>query len=102
MKNEQLIKRAQELVVDRKIPENEWELIEKFVMPFGPGKFFSNQVSEGAAEWRNRELYDLTAVFAAQTLAASIHGSVTSPSTRLFEIVTGDKDLDKVHEVVKF
>ncbi|QGH73630.1 MAG: head to tail connecting protein [Podoviridae sp. ctpVR23] len=62
-----------------------WDAIERFVSPYR-GKFFNDIRQETAVEWRNREVFDSTAINAAQVLASSIHGSLTSPSIRWFEL----------------
>jgi hypothetical protein len=55
-------------------------------------------ISEHAVEWRKREVYDSTAVMAAQSLAASLHGSLTTPAIRWFELRFRDSDLAENQE----
>lgn len=69
----------------RRTVEEHWQLIERYVVP-GRGKFFQDERSEHELTWRRRELYDSTAPMAAQSLAASIHGSLTSPATKWFDL----------------
>lgn len=69
----------------RRTVEEHWQLIERFVVP-GRGKFFQDERSEHELTWRRRELYDSTAPMACQNLAASIHGSLTSPSIKWFDL----------------
>lgn len=69
----------------RRTVEEHWQLIERFVVP-GRGKFFQDERSEHEITWRRRELYDSTAPMACQSLAASIHGSLTSPATKWFDL----------------
>ncbi len=69
----------------RRTVEEHWQLIERFVVP-GRGKFFQDERSEHELTWRRRELYDSTAPMACQSLAASIHGSLTSPATKWFDL----------------
>jgi hypothetical protein len=69
----------------RRTVEEHWQLIERYVVP-GRGKFFQDERSEHELTWRRRELYDSTAPMAAQSLAASIHGSLTSPSIKWFDL----------------
>lgn len=69
----------------RRTVEEHWQLIERFVVP-GRGKFFQDERSEHELTWRRRELYDSTAPMACQALAASIHGSLTSPSIKWFDL----------------
>ncbi len=79
-------KRFDFLVSQRKTVEDVWDVINKLVVPFR-GDFFRDINSEHAVTWRdNREVFDSTAIDAAGTLAASIHGSLTSPAIRWFEL----------------
>ena len=81
-----IVKRFDFLVSQRKTVEDVWDVINKLVVPFR-GDFFRDVSSEHAVTWRdNREIFDSTAVDAAGTLAASIHGSLTSPAIRWFEL----------------
>jgi hypothetical protein len=68
---------------ERQTVQQEWDLIERFVMPFR-GKFFYDQRSEHSIEWRHREIYDSTAVMAAQNLASSLHSALTNPADQWF------------------
>jgi len=71
----------------RKTVEQDWDLIEKFITPLRGGKFFQDQSSEHEIDWRRgRDVFDSTAILAANTLASSIHGALTSPSTRWFSL----------------
>lgn len=78
-----LSKRLQSLETQRQNLNNVLELVEKFVVPFR-GKFFAPESSEEEVEWRKRDKYDDTAVLAAQTLASSMQGSLTSPAFKWF------------------
>lgn len=70
-----------------------WDAIERFVAPYR-GKFFNDLRQETSVEWRNREVFDSTAIDAAQILASSIHGSLTSPSIRWFDLRFRDDTLN--------
>lgn len=88
-------KRFDALVQQRKTVEDVWETINKLVVPFR-GDFFRDISSEHSVTWRdNREIFDSTAVDAANTLAASIHGSLTSPAIRWFELAYRQEALNK-------
>jgi hypothetical protein len=98
MDGKDIVKRFDMLVSQRKTVEDVWDVINKLVVPFR-GDFFRDINSEHAVTWRdNREIFDSTAVDAAGTLAASIHGSLTSPAIRWFElawredVLNDDKD----------
>lgn len=89
-----LVRRYQELVSDRKVVEGSWDLIERFVYPLGGGKYFQPLSSEGEVNWRRRNIYDDTAILGADTLAASIHGSLTSPAVKWFDFTFADLELN--------
>jgi len=91
-------RRYDALVSQRKTVEDVWEVINQLVVPFR-GDFFRDITSEHAVTWRdNREIFDSTAVDAANTLAASIHGSLTSPAIRWFELAFRDETLMEAQE----
>jgi len=98
MKNEQIIRRLEHLTAERKTIDSAWQTIEKFVAPYR-GQFFENQTSEHEQNWRKREIYDSTAINASQTLAASIHGSITSPAFRWFDLQFRVDQLNQTQEV---
>lgn len=81
----------------RKTVEEHWQLIERFVCP-GRGKFFQDEKTEHELTWRRRELYDSTAPMAAQSLAASIHGALTSPATKWFRLRFRSDELNEMKE----
>ncbi len=62
-----------------------WEECSNFVVPFR-GAFFRPDQDEGEVNWKARWIYDSTAVEAAQTLASSLNGSLTSPLTRWYDM----------------
>lgn len=90
----EIVKRFDTLVSQRKTVEDIWDVINKLVVPFR-GDFFRDISSEHAVTWRdNREIFDSTAVDATNTLAASIHGSLTSPAIRWFELAWRESELN--------
>lgn len=102
MDPKEIKKRFDSLVSQRKTVEDVWEIINKFVVPFR-GDFFRDVSSEHSVTWRdNREIFDSTAVDAANTLAASIHGSLTSPAIRWFELAYRDLNLNTDKEAAKW
>lgn len=92
--NASIVKRFEQLWSTRKTVENTWDVIERFVAPYR-GRFFQEVNTEHSVEWRKREVYDSTAVMSAQSLAASLHGSLTTPAIRWFELQFRDADLNK-------
>ena len=98
MDGKEIRRRYEALVSQRKTVEDVWEVINQLVVPFR-GDFFRDITSEHAVTWRdNREIFDSTAVDAANTLAASIHGSLTSPAIRWFELAYRDTELNATKE----
>lgn len=81
----EIIRRFNVHVSERSNIESTWEMIEQFVVPFR-GRFFQDNKSELSIEWKTRNVYDSTAIMANQTLASSIHGSLTSPAIRWFQL----------------
>jgi hypothetical protein len=81
-----LIKRFRALASDRTTVQVMWDAIERFITPYR-GRMFYDQRSEHSIDWFNsRDIYDATAVMAHKNLSASIHGSLTSPTIRWFNM----------------
>lgn len=78
---------------DRSSVEQLWDQIERYVLPFS-GDMYDDSEFENSKDWRNRSLYDSTAVVSAQTLAAAVHGALTSPASKWFS-------LEFVNQIVK-
>jgi len=96
-----IVKRFEQLYNSRHTVEESWDVIERFIMPYR-GRFFEESSSEGAIEWRKREIYDSTAVMAAQSLAASLHGSLTTPAIRWFDLRFRQGELTEDSEAVEW
>jgi hypothetical protein len=95
MNNEEIVKRFDYLWSERKgTVEQVWDLIEKFVLPLR-GDFYVSLNDEGEVDWHRRGIYDATAIFACQSLAASIHGNLTSPAQRWFELKFRDEETNQ-------
>jgi hypothetical protein len=93
MKPNDIKKRFEALVSERKVVEQQWQTIETYVAPFR-GKFFRSNSGEQGIDWReNRNVYDATAVQAHIQLAASIHGALTNPAIVWFEMQWRDKSM---------
>ncbi len=80
-----ICQRFEALTSQRNTIEQTWQWIERYIVPFR-GKFFRPQTSEHEIEWSQRIIFDDTAIDAAQTLAASIHGALTNPSFQFFSL----------------
>lgn len=102
MNERNLISRFEALATQRKTPEQTWDLIEKFIMPIRGGKFFQTQSSEHEIDFRRPEIYDDTALIGADTLAAAIHGSLTSPAIRWFDLRFRDDALNSQNDAQRW
>lgn len=60
-----------------------FDLVDRFVTPYR-GDVYQDLRTEGEVDWRNREIYDGTAIQAAQTLASSLQGSMTPVAMQWF------------------
>ncbi len=91
-----IVKRMSALEGQRKIVEGTWDLIEKFIGPIRGGKFFQTQISEAAIDWRRgRDVYDNTAIIAADILASAVHSALTSPSLQWFGLRFRNDELNE-------
>jgi hypothetical protein len=91
--NDHLIQRFEALWSERKTVEQQWQDIERFIAPY-KGRFFQQNSGEHSIEWQEtRQVYDATAVQASIQLASSIHGALTNPAIRWFEMQWRDPDL---------
>jgi len=92
----QLISRYEALRTSRRTVESVWNEITRLVFPY-KGDMFRDYPDEQSVDWRdNRDTFDSTAIFAANTLAASIHGSLTSPTIRWFELRFREDDVNEI------
>lgn len=86
--------RFEVLKADRTGIEQAWEQVEKFVSPLGGvGSNQGGPTRESEVGWQRQEIWDFTAIDGCQKLAASIHGSVTSPAIRWFRLTFRSKEL---------
>ena len=74
-----------------------WQDIERLVTPYR-GRFYKEELSEHTIEWFKRQIFDSTAVEAASTLAASIHGALTSFTSQWFSLSFQSKELNADYE----
>ena len=92
--HQDLIGRFKGLVSERTTVQQMWDAIETYITPYR-GKFFRDQRNEHTIDWfESRDIYDSTAPMAAKNLAASIHGSLTSPTIKWFDIRFRDDKLN--------
>ena len=99
--NGEIVNRFNQKWASRKTVEATWDVITRFVAPYR-GRFFQQITSEHAIEWRHREIYDSTAVMAAQSLAASLHGALTTPTIRWFDMQFREKKLNKDQDAAEW
>lgn len=87
MKPRELLSRYDALFSQRKgTVEEHWELIQKYISPMRSGQFYADQSSEYEIQYRRPEVYDSTAVTGADILASSIHGAMTNPALKWFNM----------------
>ncbi len=89
-------KRFDTLDADTKYVKGVWNELERYVVPYR-GRMFTNEKSEGAVDWDKYNHYDSTAVNAASTLAASIHGAVL-PNLQWFYARYKNEEVQKTNE----
>ena len=88
---ESLIKRYDRLKSDRVNWDQMWEELATYLMP---GKVdFISTTTKGTK--RAAEVYDSTGIHALQILSASLHGSLTSPSTKWFGLRFREDELNE-------
>ena len=88
---ESIIKRYDRLKSDRVNWDQMWEELATYLMP---GKVdFITTTTRGTK--RAAEVYDSTAIHALQILSASLHGSLTSPSTKWFGLRFREDELNE-------
>lgn len=100
--NQDLVRRYEQCKSERSNVENDWDLIERYVTPYRGG-FFENLKQENSVDWRqNRDTFDSTAIRAHKNLAASIHGSVTNPGLRWFNLSFRNQELQEDQKALKW
>jgi len=97
MDSQDLKKRYDSLVTQRKTLDDTLEEIEQYVAPFRGG-FFEPLKVEQEVRWRRRKIYDSTAIDSAEMLSSSLQGSLTSPSTKWFALGFRDSLLNEEQE----
>lgn len=59
-----------------------WNDVEKYIMPLRIGNMYMREMTEAAVRLIREDVYDSTAIFAAQRMANAMHGTITNPSTK--------------------
>jgi len=91
-----LKKRFDAAYTNSQVVRGVWNELERFVVPYR-GRMFQSETSEGSVEWDKYNHYDDTAVIAAQTLSASMHGAIL-PSLQWFDLVFDDAEIQDNEE----
>tara|TARA_R100000995_G_scaffold30176_3_gene13436 strand:- start:17447 stop:19063 length:1617 start_codon:yes stop_codon:yes gene_type:complete len=77
-----LLKQLQQLEQQRKTWENHWQEIGDYIIP----RKADVTLSRTAGDKRMEKIYDATAIHAAELLSASLHGMLTNPSSKWFDL----------------
>lgn len=101
MQTTEIITRFNKCKADRTTVDQLFELIERYVAPFR-GEFFEDQFSEHQIDWRKPELYDSTAVIAAQILSSSMQGALTNPAVRWFQYLYDKPELASITQAAEW
>jgi len=86
---------------ERKNLEGMWKLVEQFISPYRT-MFFQSKMSENSVDWRLRDLFDSSAIFANQNLAASLDGSLTNSAIQWFHYIFKEPQAAAFVEVNKW
>lgn len=82
MENVDVVQRIDALKMARSSVEAIWNDVEKYIMPLRMGNMYIQDVSENAIRLIRDDIYDSTAIFAAQRMANAMHGTITNPSIK--------------------
>ena len=97
-----LCKRFMQESADRQTVQQTWDMITQYIQPHR-GRYFQDQKNEQSINWQEgRKNYDSTALQGAKNLASRLHGDITSPTVRWFDIRFRDEKLNKNKQVVEW
>jgi hypothetical protein len=103
MDNEEIIRRYDEQFAQRRSNfDQDADLIERYIDPIRGGKFYQQQSSEAEIEFRRPEVFDSTAMNAANILSASVQSAVTPADTQWFDLMFRGDDMNKDKESVEW
>lgn len=94
-KAKEYCKRFEKLRSDRLVWESHWQEIFDYIVP----RKNTVTTKEVPGEKRGYELFDTTAIMSNQLLSGALHGMLTNPAVRFFELIMGDPTLDADEEV---
>lgn len=101
MKPDEAKRRFDVLTSDRSNVEGTWEIIEKYVTPYR-GEMFRVVQGEQSVDWTRRDIFDSTAIVAAQNLASALQGSMTPPAIKWFNLGFKDSRINQDHDAMKW
>lgn len=79
----EIVRRIDALKMARSNVEVIWNDVEKYIMPMRVGNMYVRDFSEQSVSTLIRDdVYDSTAIFAAQKMSNAMHGSITNPNTK--------------------
>jgi len=92
---QEYIKKFEKMRSDRSVWESHWQECYDYIVPR------KNDVTteRTAGEKRNTDLFDTTAIMSNQLLSGALHGMLTNPATRFFELIMGNPALDGEEEI---
>lgn len=94
---EKILKEYEALKGRRSLWEQRWQELAEYIVPRKASVL--TQVLGGGGEKRTKQMFDSTAPRANQKLAAAIHGSLTSPVLRWFNLKMRADDLNRDSEI---
>jgi hypothetical protein len=78
----EIVRRTDALKMARSTIEVIWNDVEKYIMPLRVGNMYTRDMAESAVVLLRDDVYDSTAIFAAQRMANAMHGSITNPNIK--------------------
>lgn len=83
-------KKYETMKSDRSVWETHWQECFDYIVP----RKNDITTTRTPGDKRNTDLFDTTAIMSNQLLSGALHGMLTNPATRFFELVMGDPNLD--------
>lgn len=93
-----LLKRLDKLAVQRSTWEHHWQEVAEYVVP----RKADVTKRRSAGDKRMEQIYDGTAIHAAEMLSASLHGMLTNPSMQWFDLAYLDEGLNADDEAKEY
>jgi hypothetical protein len=78
----EIVRRVDLLKAARSTIEVIWNDVERYIMPLRLGDMYLRPVAETAIRLVRDDVYDSTAIFAAQRMANEMHGTITNPAVK--------------------